>query len=192
MAAGTGREGDREERAPSSGHGFPRRWNGHLHAPAPWRSSGCPDPTETPFSRGFRLNPVFSHAPSPDGPCIRSPRTAGASVPWAHARRTACQRLYTGSALPPPKSSQGRPAASPRTPTATGAAVSATPESCSVSMTLARRKEASAVPGWLGDVGHVPVPPLASAYLPVYWGHDPKFLLPSISCAHSETVSPRL
>lgn len=142
-----------------------------------------------PFLQRLLFEPGLLPAPSPDGPCTRSPRTAGASVPWAHARRTACRRLYTGSALPPPKSSQGRLAVSPRTPTATGAAVGARPESCSVSLTLARRKEASAAPSLLGDVGHVPVPPLASVCPSVYWGHDPKFLFLSLHCegAHSKT-----
>ena len=116
----------------------------------------------SPLSRVGCLNPVFSHAPSPGGPSPRSPSSAGASVPWARVRPTACQRLYTGSGLPPPRSPQGRLAASLRIPTATGAAGGARPESRYVSRTPACGK-ASAMPSSLADAGHISARPLTSS-----------------------------
>ena len=137
----------------------------------PSRSSGY---SPSPLSRVGCLNPVFSHTPSPGGPSPTSPSSAGASVPWARARPTACQRSYTGSGLPPPRSPQGRLAASLRIRTATGAAGGARPEPRYVSRTPACGK-ARAAPSSLGDAGHISAHPLASVYPSVYWGRDLKF-----------------
>lgn len=54
-----------------------------LPASVEWRSvTGCPHPTETPFSRGFCVNPAFSHAlpqaaPAPGRPAPQAPLFPG-------------------------------------------------------------------------------------------------------------------
>ncbi|XP_033080011.1 uncharacterized protein LOC117091595 [Trachypithecus francoisi] len=111
----------------------------------------------------------------------RSPSTAGTSVTWAYAGPTAWRRSYNGFALPPPRSPQGRPAASPRTPTAMGAAGGARRKPGSVPRTPACSEGASAVPSSLGDLGHGSSPPRLQFAYPYIGPSTPRFFSPNSS-----------
>ncbi|XP_010367801.2 putative adrenomedullin-5-like protein isoform X1 [Rhinopithecus roxellana] len=110
----------------------------------------------------------------------RSPSTAGTSVTWAYAGPTAW-RSYNGFALPSPRSPQGRPAASPRTPTAMGAAGGARRKPGSVPRTPACSEGASAVPSSLGDLGHGSSPPRLQFAYPYIGPSTARFFSPNSS-----------